>query len=561
MDCAELIQHPDTYELILSRDEAESYMENPPACIQPINENFEIWYLPKDNLPPLSIAEFSYSVIPNCYGLLDELSLEVSGIIKLQNLPTLSLKGQGVFVAVIDTGIAYTDTAFRNRDGSSRIYAIWDQTQTHDGSDWIRYGAEYSNEDINTALRSEEPFAVVPEQDTDGHGTLLASIACGSGDEAMDFIGAAPESELIVVKLKPAKQYLKEFFFIPEGTVAFAESDIMAGVAYAQRKAQQAGRPLVILLGLGTNNGSHTGTGPLCEFLDDVGVLRNRAIAVAAGNEANARHHFFGRAESVLSPLKVEINVEYDMAGFYVELWALAPEHFAVSIQSPTGEIVPRINPISGENQQIRFLFEGTEVSVDYRDAGRTRRDQLIFMRFSGVVRGIWTIQVFPENAVTGNFHMWLPMRGMLERDVFFLQPNPQTTLTSPSDARIPITVGGYQAATGALYLDSGRGFNADGVVKPDFLAPAVEVMGKGLRGNFVTATGTSAAAAITAGAAAQIFEWAVTQGNVMGINSVDVGNLLIRGAMREANQIYPSPEYGYGKLNVYDAFDTLRTR
>jgi hypothetical protein len=249
-----------------------------------------------------------------------------------------------------------------------------------------------------------------------------------------------------------------------------------------------------------------------------------------------------------LVPQKVEVNVMAHMDGFYLEMWALAPELFAVAVQSPTGEIQPKSVPVNERSQNYSFLFEGTNLEIDYREAGRERRDQLIWLRFSDVPGGIWTILVYPRNVINGYFHMWLPMKGLLPKDVHFLRPNPEVTLTPPSDAAIPITVGGYNGANGALYLESGRGYDANGVIKPDFLAPAVDVQGKGLRNEYV----------IT-GACAQILEWAVVRENALGINSVDIRNLLIRGATRDEGETYPSPSTGYGRLDAYRAFEILR--
>jgi subtilisin family serine protease len=565
MDCAKIITSEDTYEFIVAADETVRPTREP-DCVQKINERYEIWYYDKTGLPPLSIAQYTYTAIPKCYGILDSTNLEVSGILKLQNQPTLSLKGQGVFVAIIDTGINYVDDAFRKKDGKTRIFSMWDQTEEPGGKNPDRqppegfsYGVSYSREQIDLALSSDDPLSVVPEYDPNGHGTFLASVACGSEDLKADFVGAAPEAELVVVKLKPAKQLLREFYFIPSDAVVYAESDLMAAISYVSRIAQQENRPLVILMEFGTNNGNHAGSGPLGDLLNTSGTQIHRAVVTASGNEANNRHHFYGKTESLLVPLKVEVNVMAHMDGFYLEMWALAPELFAVAVQSPTGEIQPKSVPINERSQKYSFLFEGTELEIDYREAGRERRDQLIWLRFSDVPGGIWTILVYPRNVINGYFHMWLPMKGMLERDVHFLRPTPEVTLTPPSDAAIPMTVGGYNGANGALYLESGRGYDTNGVIKPDFLAPAVDVQGKGLKNEYVINTGTSVAAAMTAGACAQILEWAVVRENALGINSVDIRNLLIRGATREEGETYPSPSTGYGRLDAYRAFEILR--
>ena len=145
-------------------------------------------------------------------------------------------------------------------------------------------------------------------------------------------------------------------------------------------------------------------------------------------------------------------------------------------------------------------------------------------------------------------------MTGMLEKDVVFLRPDPDVTLTVPSSAKIPIGVGGMDQKSGILYLDSGRGNTIASVVKPDFVAPAVGVQAIGRLGNYVTLTGTSAASAIAAGACAQIMEWGNSRGRRLLLNSVQIGNILIRGCERNPDVSYPNTAWGYGKMNVYDA-------
>ena len=70
--------------------------------------------------------------------------------------------------------------------------------------------------------------------------------------------------------------------------------------------------------------------------------------------------------------------------------------------------------------------------------------------------------------------------------------------------------------------------------------------------------TGTSAAAAITAGACAQIMEWGDVRGKRPLLNSVVIGNILVRGSVRSQDISYPNTSWGYGKMNVYDAMMRL---
>ncbi|MBO5260154.1 MAG: hypothetical protein J6B26_07215, partial [Agathobacter sp.] len=93
----------DVFELILSvNEQADPILE--PLCQYQINEQYAIWYFDKNQMPPLSLDNYFYANIPKCFMTSSTRDLEISGIIQLQNIPTLSLKGQGVFVAVIDTG-------------------------------------------------------------------------------------------------------------------------------------------------------------------------------------------------------------------------------------------------------------------------------------------------------------------------------------------------------------------------------------------------------------------------------------------------------------------------
>ena len=520
-----------------------------PDEVKIVDENYQIRYYDNELLPPLSLRNYLYPNIPKCLRLCDNLA--GTGIINLQNQPNLQLKGRGVAVAIIDTGINYMDSAFTDEYGNSRILFYYDQET----------GQEYTNADIDNANRTNESGRsdVVIPQDTNGHGTFLASVACGREDPVNGFVGAAPEASLIVVKLKPADSELRQFFFIPDNEEGiYAESDIMLAVSYCERKAAELKLPLAICLGMGTNNGDHNGDGFLCDYLNSVAADLMHAVVIAAGNEALAKHHFRGRAQSVLEPERVEIDLDNDSEGFYLECWCQAPELVRLSIQSPTGEIWPRSMDSGSDSMEHVFIFENTTVSIDYNYTGRQTRDLIIFVRFTKPTKGIWTLRVFPEYSITGIYDIWLPANGMLKENAVFIRSDPDITLTSPSDAAVPITVGGYNNGNNSVYLDSGRGFKAGGGYKPDFVASAVEIMGKELNGSYGTRTGTSMAAAITTGASAQILEWLAYRRNAQGANSVDVKYFITRGCVRREGQVYPSITEGYGVLNIYNSFQNL---
>ena len=557
MPFSEMILSNDTYDFIVSREEESGIPTSAlPAATQPINEVYSVVYYNRKDLPPLSIRDYSYSSIPKCFFLTDTVALEKSGILAVQNQPGLALKGRGVLFGIVDTGIDYRNPLFRNEAGETRIRSIWDQSIAEgEPPEGFLYGTEYSRAQINEALRQEEPRQEVLSMDENGHGTYLASLAVGGADEENDFIGAAPEAELVVVKLKEAKENLRAFYFYPEGVPLYQENDLMAGIAYLERVAIAEQKPLVVLIAVGSNQGSHIGADPLSDTLNLLGVKLGFTAVVSAGNEAAAGKHFFGQATSLLSPVVVEMNVEENVAGFCVELWAYAPELVRVVVQSPTGQQSSGEFPFVEDTQTTKYIFENTTLTLDYRIPGRNRRDMLAFLRFTGPSAGIWRLLVYPQQTISGDFHIWLPR----ETEVFFLQPDPDSTITTPGMAYVPITAGGYDARTEAGYLESGRGYDAIGRVKPDLCAPAVDVTGAGLRGGYVENTGTSAAVAITAGAAIQVMEWGILKGNAPTMNSLEVKNLLVRGCEREQMRTYPNREWGYGRLNIYNAFSILR--
>lgn len=558
-DCREQVYSNDYFDFIIPYGvQAEVPVSG--GCVQRVAEEFDIFFYPRAGLPQFSIENYTYTAIPKCYGLLDTTALEVSGIIRMQNQPVLSLKGTGVLVGFIDTGIDYANPLFRYTDGSSRILRIWDQT-IQDGTPpaGILYGAEYTKEQIDAALASGNPYESVPSRDTNGHGTFLAGVACGSEDVPNDFIGAVPNAQIAVVKLKEAKQYLKDFFFVPEGVPAYQENDIMMGVSYLNALANILNLPLVICIALGNSIGSHGKNGPLTAFLNTICGRRRRSIVTAVGNEANARHHFQGRLAADMQYEDVEISVEEDMNGFFVEMWAKAPELYSVSVISPTGEQMRKLPFRAGASETFKFVFEGTMVTIDYRIEAKESANQLIYLRFEMPRKGLWIVRVYPENVVSGLYNMWLPMRQLTGGSVFFLRSNPEITLVSPSNATQVISVGGYNAANQSIFADSGRGFTVSGEIKPDFAAPAVNVYGPGLRNNYVTFTGTSASAAITTGAVAQIMQWALVEQNEVTLSNAGIKNMLIRGAGRTNERSYPNREWGYGSLDVYEAFERIR--
>lgn len=560
--CREQILSENYRDFIVSRLQEDLFEARFPKaeCQQQAGEFYKSIYIESQLADPIEFGRYPYNSVPKCYTLLDTQALQQSGIIEVQNYPSLNLQGSGVLIGFVDTGIDYRNTIFRNLDGSSRIVGIWDQT-IQDGQlpEGMLYGSEYTKDQIDVALQSENPLEVVPSRDENGHGTFVASVAAGSSNEENQFLGAAPESQIAVVKLKPAKQYLKDFYLIRTNATCYQENDIMLGVAYLNQLAERLNLPLVICIALGTNFGGRTANSPLASILDIYGNIANRAIVIAAGNEANQRHHFLGNADNVNDTQQVEIRVGENVSGFCMELWSDALDIFAVSILSPSGEKTYRFPIRSEQTANYTFVLERTTITIDYKVFVERLDSELIFFRFESPTPGIWKIEVEPIQLQGGTFHMWLPMMEFLENEVFFLQSNPDYTITEPGSTLSAMTVGFYNGSDNSIAIQSGRGYTRNNRIKPDFVAPGVNVTGATTRNQFVARTASSIAAGITAGAAALIMEWVVYGLQQRTIDSTQVRNLLVIGTDKRPNEEYPNREWGYGTLNVFNTFETIR--
>lgn len=542
-------------------------------CIDFVNSTLAVVYVPLSTVTPSTYTSYTYSAVPKLYSLLDVTSMDAAGITPAGELPVLNNQGAGVIVGFVDTGINYTDSLFRNVDGSTRIIGIWDQTNNSDNSNNIEnetakpfsafsalYGTQYTAEEINLALNSDNPASIVPTRDENGHGTFLASIAAGNRDERAGFSGAAPQASIAMVKLKPAKQYLRDFYLIQDGAEAYQENDIMMGVSYLYFLARKYSMPLVVCIPLGTNMGSHMGMSRLGQYLNQVSLSNGSAVITAAGNETGARHHFRAVMDADTDEVTAELRVGEREAGFSMELWAENMGAYTVGFISPTGEVAREISvPLRGENT-VSFLLEQTQITVYTQIADVSSGSQFIFMRFENPMSGIWRILIRNSLDIRETFHIWLPVRGFISDETYFLRPDPDTTITDPGNARYPITVTAYDHTKNSIYIHASHGYSLSGRIKPDLAAPGVNILGASVSGRRLTRmSGTSVSAAHLAGAAAILLNWGVLNANYPYLNTPVLKSIFVRGAQRNPALTYPNREFGYGTLNLYEAFLHLR--
>ncbi len=471
-----------------------------------------------------------------------------------------------------------------NADKTTRIYSIWDQSipyipesgQLGRFPEELSYGTEYTQNDINEALQAQDPFALLPSRDQEGHGTFMAGVACGNEDTAREFSGIAPLAELVVVKCKEAKNNIRRYYGISEDVPCYMENDIMLGIRYLARVAYRRRKPMVVCLGMGTNLGSHYRGGALGEVLQSYGDLRGFIVITAGGNEGNASHHYNSSMIPAREETELELRIDAKEKGFTTELWCKAPGLCSVALISPQGEYSGRTYARVGERQMIRFLLEQTVVYIDYLLVSLESGDECVRLRFLQPEEGIWRIRVFNETDIPTQFDMWLPISNFVQDGTYFLRPDPFITLCDPANNSQIVTSAYYDGSDRSVAAESGRGYNWRGEIVPDIAAPGTDIFGplpqpvgsrRGIAAEdnenmprYGRRTGSSAGAAVTAGTAVLLAEWGIVRGNDRNMDSSGVQKYLIRGANRNGRS-FPNEEWGYGTLDLYGVFEVIRPR
>ena len=583
MTCEEMIYSNDYADYMINFLEglegAEEIYQT--GCVNPIVERIAILHMPRGENYMTNLERVPYSFVPKLFGLMDSSNIEAIGVKRVKNSDILNVDGNNVIVGVVDTGIDYTNPLFLRADGTTRINVIWDQTiaglEISDGNDGRNessvegmedgvigvttpiYGTVYSREQIDEALRQENPYGVVPSRDENGHGTFLAGIAAGGVDVENDFEGIASGAELAVVKLKEAKPYLREYFGIREDIPAYAETDIIYAIDYLLRYADDKDMPISILIGVGSSNGGHMGLTfverYLTTILENPGVM----VSVPAGNEGNERLHYAGEMAAGESMQQVEFNVAEGQNALVLEFWGNAPITFAVGLVSPQGDSIERIPPRFGQEELVRLPLANSTVYVAYQLVETFTGDEFIFIRLRNPTPGLWRLLVYGENEKQRSYNIWMPLRQFLKEDTYFLRAEPDNTITIPGNAPLVTTITAYNHLNGSIYAEAGRGFVTRSLVKPDLAAPGVDVFGPGLRKNFVRRTGTSVAAAHAAGVFALFLQWSRDNPELGTFYAAQIQSFFFKTAKRESDMEYPNVIWGYGIIDIERVFEQFR--
>lgn len=575
-----------TWEIIIKyQGDIERY-ETDLIQIEPLIAGYAIVTLPDALLEEfVALPEIEYVEKPKPFYFQDITALRESCISAVtERAPFLT--GKGVLVAILDSSVDFYNENFRNADGNTRIVALWDQSLAPDAEagflppEGYAVGVEFTREQIDEALATEseaEARRLIPTVDVSGHGTAVAGILAASGTEEEPFRkGVAPEASLLIVKLGAQRENA-----FPRTT------EIMRGVTYALRKARELQMPLVINLSFGNTYGDHRGNSLLERFLDNAAEIGRTSIVVGSGNEGTSGGHVEGVVRTRQTE-RIELAVAEYERSLNVQLWKYYQDVFDVTLIAPDGE---RIEIPMNMPGAYRYQARGTELLIYVGQPLPYMVFQEVYVDFISntyIQSGIWTFELVPRNIVYGGYQFFLPSGVTRSEGTRFFRESPQVTLTIPSTAHKVISVGAYDIYTGGVADFSGRGYvfrqlignagstlgqrNAGVIqesvvnvpatlidaVKPDLVAPGVNIETVSVRGGYTRVSGTSYATPVVAGAAALLMEWGIVRGNDPYLYGEKLKAYLIKGARPIPGEAdLPDDRAGWGALCLADSLPT----
>ena len=526
---------------------------NDEVWVETLIAGYAIVTLPAFLLPALAqLEEVEYIEKPKSlvYGVY-EAKLN-SCVIPLQ-IPLGDLSGEGVLLAVIDSGIDYYLEDFRN-DNGSRILYLWDQGEVVNPAmkrfppRGFRNGVEYTREQINQALASgsrEQAAQIVPQQDRSGHGTAVAAIAASSNSEIL-LTGVAPKTDLLVVKMAQT----------PESDFP-ATTQLLRGVTYAIRKALELNKPLVINLSFGNTYGSHDGSSLVERFLDAASEIGRTCICVGAGNEAASGGHY---SFNVKERKEVEMAIAEKESTTNIQFWKSYEDEIILTLVAPNQQEF-RVEMGAAAIRQ-EFIVADTKVLIYAGIPKPYSTKQEIFFVFLPLQQyidaGIWRFRIEEKQVVDGAVQLYLPPALQRNTGTRFLLQTPQLTMTIPACATRVVSIGAYDDNLQSYADFSGRGRRegfsllATEGGKPDLVAPGVGILAAKAGGGSDSYTGTSFATPMVSGSAALLMEWGLIQGRDPYLYGEKIKAYLRKGAKPlRGEENYPNDKVGWGALCV----------
>lgn len=466
---------------------------------------------------------------------------EIIGANFFKENPNINVTGKGVIIGIADSGIDYLHPDFIYPDGTSKILYLWDQTKDGNPPKGYYIGTEYTNEDINKAIRENDDTLSVDEE---GSGTMLSGICAGFGNVNSDYAGVANEALLIVIKLRKYDgNYTNDSLFI--------------AAEYAVKKALELNMPMVFNISYGSNE---LVAMTALNLRDTLYFERGIGIVSGVGNEGNTQTHTSGVVHFNGEEEYIELELSEDDPNVEIQIWMDRPDRVNCEVISPTGESSKLLQVSSYSLLTGLYDFEQTEYLLVTNYPTTFSGQQQIIINLRNVKKGIWKIKLIGVDINSGIYNAYLSNRVFLKPGTRFRESNPEKTINYPATYEDVISIGAYDTINDTIWTTSSRGPTIDYISAPDIVAPGVNIIAPYPGERYARISGTAPAAAYVTGSLALFLQYVLVENRYPEKAFTQAMITYLKaGATRSDNISYPNSALGYGLLNIRNVFEKLK--
>ncbi len=459
--------------------------------------------------------------------------------------PYITPTGTDIIIVIIDSGINYLHPDFIKSDNTTKIISIWDQESTlKPPPKGYLFGSEFTRDEINEYIKRNDSSLSV---DNIGTGTIAAGIAAGLGHGNSSYDGVAVDAELVVIKLKSYKDTFSK------GKINYEESDFLAAIKYALEVGNRENKRMVINLTVGSKSRASIEVSMIDSFDE---LSRSGIVLVSgAGNEGNTDIHYSGNIQMFDKSQDIVIQVG-DQLNLDITLSPIGPDKIGAAIISPGGEMSYIINYTPEPFvYRGRFNLEDTSYEMRYEYPWIKSGNEELVISLKNIKPGVWTLRIFPEFIINGNYSVYLPNKNLISPQTRFTDSSSEATITLFGIIKKAITIGAYNDRTDSIWIGSSKGPVVKRPIKPDIVAPGVDIIGPYQNDSYNTATGTGVSSSIVTGVVAIMMSYIISQEEESRnlLFTEPLKTFLMLGATRKDIYTYPNMAQGYGILNLRD--------
>lgn len=235
-------------------------------------------------------------------------------------------------------------------------------------------------------------------------------------------------------------------------------------------------------------------------------------VVSGAGNEGNTDIHYRGSIKNKEKVDDIIIQVG-EQTNLDITLVVNGPDKIGAMLISPSGEISYKIM-YSPEYYVYKgkFNLEDTAYEMRLSYPWLESGNEELTISLYDIKPGIWTLRLIPEFIIEGNYDVYLPNKNIISDETRFSDPASEATITMYAASENVITIGTYNDKTDSIWIGSSKGPVKLSLIKPDIVAPGVDIISTYINSSYNTSIGTGVSSSIVSGVLAIIFEYMTSE-------------------------------------------------